>query len=107
MMNPIDASKIMGDEYTVKIMIEAARHPASVLDISYKLNIPLSACKDRIKLLEENDLVHCVKMPVTHNGTHAYVYITDYYNMKTLFSNFEEEFDFIDTIPITTDEAKS
>ena len=106
-MNPIDASKIVSDEIAIKILVEAARHPTSVLDLSYKLGLSPAACFSRIKLLEEHDLIHCVLMPVAQNGTQAYVYITDYKNMETLFSNFSEELEFIDTAPFNNQEAQA
>jgi predicted transcriptional regulator len=105
-MNPIDAFKIIDDEIAVKILIEAARHPSSALDISYRLSISLTTCQSRLSMLEENNLIHCVKMPPTQNGLNAYVYITDYHNMKILFNNFEEELEFIDTNPIASEEGQ-
>lgn len=106
-MNITEASKIITDDFAVRILIEAARHPVSVLDMSFKLNIPLAACHSRIKLLEENSLIHCLKMPLTEEGTHAYVYVTDYNNMEILFSNFQEELDLTDSTSAIAEDAQA
>lgn len=104
MMNPNEATEIVNDEYAVKILLETLRHPSSVVELSYKLGIPIAECTKRIKVLEENRLVHCVDMILNRNGKLIRVYISDQRNTYTLLRNFTDDLENIVTDLCTTED---
>jgi len=56
-MNPIEASKIITDEYSAKILVATYKKPKSALELSHRFGIPIAACYRRmvpLKTLEAN-----------------------------------------------------
>ncbi len=91
LMNTIEATEIVNDEYAVKILLETLRHPSNIMELSYKLDIPLAECSKRIKVLEQNRLIYCVYMELTQYGRTIPVYVSNQKNTYTLLRNFTDE----------------
>jgi predicted ArsR family transcriptional regulator len=90
-MNSIEATEIVNDEYAIKILLETLRHPSNVIELSFKLGIPIADCSKRIKVLKKNRLVHCVYIKLTQYGRTIPVYVSDQKNTYTLLRNFTDE----------------
>ncbi len=86
-MNPIEASKIIADEYAVKILVAIYRRPKSAIKLSHDLGIPIAACYRRIRMLEKRNLILCVERVLTQKGKRMSVYIS---NLKNAYIFFEE-----------------
>ncbi len=88
-MTPIEASKIIADEYAVKILVATHRRPKGAIELSQKLGIPIAACYRRIKSLEENNLLHCVERVLTQKGKRMSVYISNLKNAYVYLDDSE------------------
>ena len=90
-MNPIEATEIVNDEYAVRILLETLRHPSSMIDLSYKLGLPIAECSKRVKMLKRHELIHCMEIVLIKNGRLIRIYVADQRNTYTLLRNFSDE----------------
>jgi len=81
-MDAIEASKIISDEYSAKILTATFRRPKSAITLSQDLGIPIAACYRRIKMLETAQLIRCEERVLTQKGKRMSVYIS---NLKNAF----------------------
>ena len=86
-MNPIEASRIITDEYAARILVAIYRRPKSAIELSHNLGIPIAACYRRIRMLENNNLIHCVEKVLTQKGKRMSVYISNLKNAYIFFEN--------------------
>lgn len=86
-MDPIDASKLITDEYAAKILVATYRRPKSALDLSHRLGIPIAACYRRIHALEKAGFLSCTEKILTQKGKRMGVYLS---NLKNAYIFFEE-----------------
>ncbi len=86
-MNPIEASKIITDEYAAKILVATYRRPKSAIMLSRDLDIPIAACYRRIRMLEEKNMIHCVERVLTQKGKRMSVYISNLKNASIFFED--------------------
>jgi DNA-binding Lrp family transcriptional regulator len=73
-MDALEASKILSDEYSAKILMGAIRKPRTALELSRDFNIPIAACYRRIRNLEDNGLIRCVEKRLTFEGKRVATY---------------------------------
>jgi len=73
-MDPRELSKLMADEYSVKILSATFKVPRSVNYLSMKFEIPIAACYRRMKVLEEAGLVKPVERVFTKFGKWVWTY---------------------------------
>jgi hypothetical protein len=85
-MNPIDASRLVTDEYSAKILMATVRRPKHAVELSQKLGIPIAACYRRIHALERAKLLMCVERVLTQKGKRISVYISQ---LKNAFISIE------------------
>ncbi len=73
-MHAVQASKIITDEYSAKILVCTLRRPRTALEISRDYGIPIAACYRRIRMLEKLGLLRCVERRLTSEGKRIAVY---------------------------------
>ena len=73
-MNPIEASKIITDEYSAKILVATYKKPKSALELSHRFGIPIAACYRKIHELEDAGLLRCQKIVTTRKGKSMKLY---------------------------------
>ncbi|UCE72983.1 MAG: helix-turn-helix transcriptional regulator [Methanomassiliicoccales archaeon] len=84
-MNPIEASKIITDEYSAKILVATYKRPKSALELSHRFGIPIAACYRRIHLLEKVGLLTCVDKVLTQKGKRIKIYLSQLKNAYIFF----------------------
>ena len=86
-INHIDASKLITDEYTAKILVATYRRPKSAIELSQELSIPIAACYRRIHALEKAGFLSCTERILTLEGKRMGTYIS---NLKNAYIFFED-----------------
>ena len=84
-MNAIDASKILADEYSAKILVATYKKPKGALELSRRFGIPIAACYRRIHLLEKFGLLMCVDKVLTQKGKRIKMYLSQLKNAYIFF----------------------
>ena len=67
-MDPLEASRLVTDEYSAKILVATFKKPRSAIDLSREYGIPIAACYRRIRQLEQLGLVYCESSLPSRNG---------------------------------------
>jgi len=67
-MNPYIASKLLADEYNIKILSATFKQPMSAMDLSIRFDIPIAACYRKIKELQAAGLLRCADRILTREG---------------------------------------
>jgi predicted transcriptional regulator len=86
-MDQINASHLITDEYSAKILLATFRRPKNAIELSQRLGIPIAACYRRIRALERANLIQCVERQLTQKGKRISVYIS---NLKNAYISIEE-----------------
>lgn len=73
-MDAFTVSNVMNDEYAARIMVWAIEKPRTASEMSESLGIPISACYNRIRTLENLGLLKCVEMRIAPSGKRISVY---------------------------------
>src|SRR5438094_10634236 len=68
MMEPLQLSQTVVDEYSARILMGTFEGPVSALELSRRFGIPIAACYRRIKELEGLGLVYFEQELPSHNG---------------------------------------
>lgn len=79
-MDPIEATKIISDEYAIKILVATYRRSKSIIELSNVLSIPIAACYRRVRMLEQKNLIRCVDKILTQKGKRIGVYVSNLKN---------------------------
>lgn len=74
MMDPQRASKLLADEYSVKILTATYRKARSASYLSSRFDIPIAACYRRIKALEKEGFLKAVEKEFTRFGKWVWTY---------------------------------
>ena len=85
-MNPLAVTKLLSDEYSVKILTATFRLPRSANYLSVKFDIPIAACYRRIRELEEMKLITITERILTPRGKRVSLYRS---NLKSAYLTFE------------------
>ena len=64
-MDIFEASHMITDKYSVRILVGTAKKPKSAIELSEKYGIPIAACYRKIKELERAGLLRCVERRLT------------------------------------------
>ena len=86
-MDSFEASKIVTDEYSAKILIATYSKPMSAIQLSRKLDIPIAACYRRIHTLEQAGLVLMVERALTRQGKRISIYKSNLKNAYIFLEN--------------------
>jgi DNA-binding Lrp family transcriptional regulator len=73
-MDASTASSVMNDEYAARILVWSIEKPRTAAEMSENLGIPISACYNRIRMLEGYGLLKCAEMKVSPSGKRIAVY---------------------------------
>ncbi|MFO8050144.1 MAG: ArsR family transcriptional regulator [Thermoplasmatota archaeon] len=85
-MNPLAVTKLLSDEYTIKILTATFKMPRSANYLSIKFDIPIAACYRRIRELERMDLLNLTEKILTPRGKRVSLYQS---NLKCAYLTFE------------------
>ena len=85
-MNPLEASQLLTDEYSAKILLATYKRKISAQEISSSYGIPIAACYRKIRTLEEAGLIECVERILTQKGKRKNLYTS---RLKTAYIFFE------------------
>ncbi|MGA1822440.1 MAG: transcriptional regulator [Thermoplasmatota archaeon] len=85
-MNPLAITKLLSDEYTVKILTATFSMPRSANYLSVKFDIPIAACYRRIRELEKMGLLAITEKVLTPRGKRVSLYQS---NLKSAYLTFE------------------
>ncbi|NLX48247.1 MAG: winged helix-turn-helix transcriptional regulator [Euryarchaeota archaeon] len=67
-------SRLLTDEYAVKILMATVRSPRSAQQISGQFGIPIAACYRRIRDLEMAGLIRCTERRLSRQGKRVCYY---------------------------------
>ena len=70
----LDASKILSDEYALKILAGSFKEPKSAQELSLKFDIPIAVCYRKIHDLETSGFIDCVDKILTQEGRRVRLY---------------------------------
>ena len=73
-MNPLKVSKLLADEYNVKILAATFKDSKSAQELSLKFDIPIAACYRRIRELEMTGLILCSDRILSQKGKRVKLY---------------------------------
>ena len=85
-MDIFDASQLITDKYSVRILVGTTKKPKSAIELSEKFGIPIAACYRKIRELEKAGLLRCVERRLTRKGKRVSMYISQ---LKTAYLFFE------------------
>ncbi|MCK5547844.1 MAG: helix-turn-helix transcriptional regulator [Thermoplasmata archaeon] len=73
-MDPIEASQLITDEYSAKILIATFKRKLSAQGLSEKCGIPIAACYRKIRTLIDSGLLEEVDRILTQKGKRKSIY---------------------------------
>lgn len=73
-INALNASKMLADEYIMKILAASFKFPKSAQELSMKFSIPIAVCYRKIRDLESIGLLECVDKVLTQDGRRVKLY---------------------------------
>src|SRR2546428_724275 len=86
-MDPLEASRLVTDEYSAKILVATFKKPKSAIDLSREYGIPIAACYRRIHSLERAGLIRCTERALTQKGKRISLYMSQLKNAYIFFEN--------------------
>ncbi len=86
-MNPLEASQLLTDEYSAKILLATYKRKISAQEISGRYGIPIAACYRKIRILEDAGLIECVDRILTQKGKRKNLYTSKLKNAYIFFEN--------------------
>jgi ribosomal protein S25 len=87
LMTPLEASQLLTDEYSAKILLATYKRRISAQEISQRYGIPIAACYRKIRILEEAGLIQCVDRILTQKGKRKNLYTSCLRNAYIFFEN--------------------
>jgi predicted transcriptional regulator len=82
----LDKSRLLTDEYAVKILVATVRSSRSAQEISEQFGIPIAACYRRIRDLELAGLIICTDRRLSRQGKRVAFYTS---RVKTATLQFD------------------
>lgn len=86
-MDPLEASRLVTDEYSAKILVATFKKAKSAIDLSREYGIPIAACYRRIHALEHAGLLRCTERALTQKGKRISLYMSQLKNAYIFFEN--------------------
>ena len=87
LLSPLEASQLLTDEYSAKILLATYKRKISAQEISQRYGIPIAACYRKIRILEEVGLIQCVERILTQKGKRKNLYTSCLRNAYIFFEN--------------------
>ncbi len=85
--DPLEASRLVTDEYSAKILVATFKKAKSAIDLSREYGIPIAACYRRIHALERAGLIRCTERALTQKGKRISLYMSQLKNAYIFFEN--------------------
>jgi len=82
----LDKSRLLTDEYAVKILAATVRSPRNAQQISEQFGIPIAACYRRIRELELAGMIICTERKLSRQGKRVCYYMS---RVRTAALQFE------------------
>ena len=98
-----EASKLISDKYSLRILVGIQRKPKSVQQLSEMFGIPIAACYRKIRYLEKAGLVYRTERVLTQKGKRMSLYMSKLKNAYVFFENGKLRVRFILSNGITND----
>jgi len=86
-VDPLEASRLVTDEYSAKILVATFKKARSAIDLSREYGIPIAACYRRIHALERAGLIRCTERALTQKGKRISLYMSQLKNAYIFFEN--------------------
>src|SRR5438874_11036927 len=86
-MDPLEASRLVTDEYSAKILVATFKKAKSAIDLSREYGIPIAACYRRIHALERARLIRCTERALTQKGKRISLYMSQLKNAYIFFEH--------------------
>ena len=86
-LSPLNTSKLIADEYNLKVLAATFKEPRSAQYLSLKFEIPIAVCYRKIHELENVGLLECVDRVLTRQGKRVKLYRS---NVKGVYMFFEK-----------------
>lgn len=86
-LSPLEASQLLTDEYSAKILLATYKRRISAQEISQRYGIPIAACYRKIRYLEQVGLIECVDRILTQKGKRKNLYTSRLKNAYIFFEN--------------------
>ena len=86
-LSPLEASQLLTDEYSAKILLATYKRRISAQEISRQYGIPIAACYRKIHELEEAGFLECVERILTNKGKRKSIYTSRLRNAYIFFEN--------------------
>jgi predicted transcriptional regulator len=86
-MDPLQASQLLTDEYSAKILLATFKRKLSAQEISQRYGIPIAACYRKIRVLEDTGLLECVDRVLTQKGKRKNLYTSRLKNAYVFFEH--------------------
>ena len=86
-MDSFEASKIVTDEYSAKILIATYTKSMNAIELSRILDIPIAACYRRIHTLEKAGLLKLTERALTRQGKRISMYQSNLKNAYIFLEN--------------------
>jgi len=102
-MDPLEASRLITDEYAAKILVGTFKRAKSAIQLSREFGIPIAACYRRIRALEQAKLLSCVERILTRKGKRMSLYQSQLRNAYIFFEGGKLRVRFQLTTGITED----
>src|SRR5205807_3082289 len=87
MMEPLQLSQTVMDEYSARILMGTFERPVSALELSRRFGIPIAACYRRIKELEGLGLVYVEAALPSRNGKGLQLYRSRLRSVRIAFED--------------------
>src|SRR2546430_9670474 len=87
MVDPLEASRLVTDEYPAKILVATFKKAKPAIDLSREYGIPIAACYRRIHALERAGLIRCTERALTQKGKRISLYMSQLKNAYIFFEN--------------------
>jgi predicted transcriptional regulator len=83
----LDKSRLLTDEYAVKILVATVRSPRNAQQISAQFGIPIAAVYRRIRDLELAGLIVCTERKLSRQGKRVGFYVSRVKTASLQFDN--------------------
>ncbi|MCG7844072.1 MAG: winged helix-turn-helix domain-containing protein [Methanomassiliicoccales archaeon] len=83
----LDKSRLLTDEYAVKILVATVRSPHNAQQISEQFGIPIAAVYRRIRDLELAGLIVCTERKLSRQGKRVCFYVSRVKTASLQFDN--------------------
>ena len=86
-INETNMARILGDDYSRKILMATHMRSHTALEISEDHGIPVAACYRRIKALHDIGLIRKEERYLTHKGKRIWKYLSNVHQIELFYKD--------------------